>query len=196
MLRPHDSKYLRRLNNYTNEEIRYRLENYVKFMFVRHPIERVISAYRSKFLNTDLARDTWFISQFGREIIKKYRPNATNESLTIGNDVIFKEFVQYLIDLPPMPREWLDEHWRPVVDLCHPCTIDYDVIGKYDTLKTDTWMISAMANLGGQINEFPSSCQHGKTKNLIEKYTNELTKEELFRLSPIYALDFKMFNYF
>lgn len=45
----HRLHVFRRLDNYTSEEIRYRLDNFMKFMFVRHPFERLLSAYRNKF---------------------------------------------------------------------------------------------------------------------------------------------------
>ena len=195
ILRPHNKTYFRRLNNYTDDEIRYRLNNYTKFMFARHPIERLVSAYRNKFVNNNPILDAWYLSAYGRRIIKRYRPNASNESLVKGHDVTFKEFVQFLNDLPPVPRQRYDEHWRPIVDLCHPCNIKYDVIGKYETLKDDTWTVMSKTNLTHLAHLFAPSCSHGKTKNMIEKYTNQLTQEELMHLYQLYALDFKMFKY-
>jgi len=203
ILRPHNATlYFRRLNNYTDDEIRYRLNHYTKFMFARHPIERLVSAFRDKFENNDPVYDSWFIKSYGRRIIKRYRPNASNESLVKGHDVTFKEFVQYLNDLPPVPREIYDEHWRPVADLCHPCNIKYDVIGKYETLKDDTWAVMSKANITNLAHLFPSFCSHNKsithskTKNLIETYTNQLSKEEMTRLYQLYALDHRMFAYY
>ena len=166
-------------------------------MFTRHPIERIVSAYRNKFVDNNPILDAWYLSAYGRRIIKQYRPNASNESLVKGHDVTFKEFVQFLNDLPPVPRERYDEHWRPIVDLCHPCNIKYDFIGKYETLKDDTQAVMSKAKLTQLAHLFPSRrcSSHNKTKNLIEKYTGQLTEEELMHLYQLYALDFKMFKY-
>ena len=191
----HSGKYFRRLSNYTNEEIHYRLKNYFKFFFVRHPIERLISAYRNKF--EDGNRLSYgFPYMFGRQIIKRYRPNATKESLAKGQDVTFKEFVHYIIDLPLSPqRTTFNEHWCPMNDLCHPCAINYDVIGKYERFKSDTRLVLSMANLTQLDDEFPPSTSKVNTRDVMEEYTNQLSREELARLYHIYALDFELFDY-
>ena len=161
-------------------------------MFVRHPLERIISAFRNKFER----KNAWFLSQYGRQIVKRYRPNATKESLAKGHDVTFQEFVQYIIDLPSSTnRKSFNEHWRPMNDLCHPCAIDYDVIGKYERFKSDTRLVLSMANLTRLVDEFPPFFTKVNTKDVIEKYTNQLSVEELARLYHIYALDFELFDY-
>jgi Sulfotransferase family len=60
----------------------------------------------------------------GRVIIRRYRPDATNDSLARGHDVTFDEFVQYLGDHPYKKNEKpLDAHWRPFSELCLPCQV-------------------------------------------------------------------------
>merc|ERR1711976_548318 len=60
----------------------------VRFTFVRHPIERLISAYRDKFE----PGFTWFYRRLGTTIIRTFRKNATRESF-----VTFPEFVKFVI---------------------------------------------------------------------------------------------------
>uniref|UniRef100_A0A7M4FKX5 Carbohydrate sulfotransferase n=1 Tax=Crocodylus porosus TaxID=8502 RepID=A0A7M4FKX5_CROPO len=45
----HVSSNLRTLSEYSISEINHRLRNYLKFIFVREPFERLVSAYRNKF---------------------------------------------------------------------------------------------------------------------------------------------------
>jgi dermatan 4-sulfotransferase 1 len=73
--RAFSDKILRRLSNYTSEEIQYRLNNYYKFMFVREPLERLVSAYRDKMF-----RDDEYVPMFAPVIIKKYRHSNQTDS--------------------------------------------------------------------------------------------------------------------
>ena len=124
---PHDPDNFYRPESYSEEELRSRLKEYAKFMFVRHPMERLVSAYRDKFVNNNRSQEKWFFSRYGRKIIKRYRANATRESFAKGHDVTFAEFVQYVIDLPRSNHHIMfDNHWRPMHDLCFPCAIQYD----------------------------------------------------------------------
>ena len=49
----HDDKHLHKFlfNDYSDEDIKVRLQSYFKFLFVREPLERLLSAYNDKFIN-------------------------------------------------------------------------------------------------------------------------------------------------
>lgn len=44
----HGPTMFNKLVNYTTPEVERMLRNYTKFVFVRHPFERLLSAYRNK----------------------------------------------------------------------------------------------------------------------------------------------------
>jgi len=44
----HSQTMFNKLINYTTPEVERMLRNYTKFLFVRHPLERLLSAYRNK----------------------------------------------------------------------------------------------------------------------------------------------------
>ena len=50
-----------------------RYSTYKKFMFVRHPFDRVLSAYKDKLEKKDNESRYNFHREVGRRIIKKYR---------------------------------------------------------------------------------------------------------------------------
>ena len=59
---------IKMLSTYTPEQIKYRLENYFKFIFVRHPMERLVSSYRSKFekRKDNKVEYPWFYGTYGK----------------------------------------------------------------------------------------------------------------------------------
>lgn len=67
--------------------------------------------------------------------LQKYRHNATIESLTKGDDVTFQEFVDFITNKDAQGTR--NEHWIPVSELCLPCTVNYNLISKYETLAED-----------------------------------------------------------
>ena len=119
------------LNQFNSTEIQRRIENYTKFMFVRHPLKRFISAYRSKFQKIDKDSER-FRRTFGREVVARFRTNKSSVKPNAPvNDVTFKEFA----DLVVLPRKYLhDKHWRPMTDLCLPCAMGYDFVGRLENL--------------------------------------------------------------
>ncbi|KAJ8982222.1 hypothetical protein NQ317_013524 [Molorchus minor] len=72
------------------------------------PFERLLSAYRNKFVDT-LPSSKYFQSRYGRHIIRRYRPNASKSDLLSGANVNFREFVIYLLK----EGANTNEHWTP-----------------------------------------------------------------------------------
>ena len=81
-----------------------------------------------------------------------------------------------------------------MIDLCLPCTIQYNLIGKYETLLDDAWLVLEKARLSRLIS-FPRSERPSSTSQLIEEYTSQLSQDELLQLYHIYELDFRLFDY-
>nr|CAD7400185.1 unnamed protein product [Timema cristinae] len=184
----HEKSIFTKLSNYATTDINILLKTYTKFLFVRHPFERLLSAYRNK-LQQHYLSSKYFQSRFGRFIIKHYRVNASNESLLKGDDVKFSEFVAYLID----QKNKFNEHWKPIYDLCHPCLINYDIIGKYETLYEDSDFVLQKAGIENVV--FPRALKPSSTSFYLKSYFSALSKETIEQLYKIYFLDFKLFDY-
>ncbi|XP_035675463.1 carbohydrate sulfotransferase 11-like isoform X1 [Branchiostoma floridae] len=188
----HETYFLPTLKRYSPEAIQYRLDNYFKFMFVRDPLERLLSAYINKFT---MPYNLKFHRLYGTKIISRFRENPSNDSVQRGDDVMFKEFVQYLLD-PQAHGPQLNEHWDHYFNLCHPCRIHYDVIGKYETLDQDVNYVLQRAGVANIV-QFPPKPKKAQTSTsqLLDEYLDEIGPKEVLRLHNMYILDYLMFNY-
>ncbi|NXO40822.1 CHSTE sulfotransferase, partial [Locustella ochotensis] len=167
------------------EEISYRLKHYYKFIFVRNPIERLLSAYRNKF-----GEMKEYQLKYGVEIIRRYRKNGGNSA---GDDVSFSEFLQYLLD---EDVERMNEHWMPIYNLCQPCAVRYDFIGSYEQLHADANHVLERIQSPSSI-RFPERQAWYKpvTAETLHYYLCSIPRRLLRELLPKYILDFSLFAY-
>ena len=92
-------------------------------MVVRHPFERILSAYRDKLedLSRDIeAREGYYYTMYGKHIVAEYRDPRDRANMTGVLEPSWREFVTYLLNTPATKY---DEHWMPMWMLCSPCII-------------------------------------------------------------------------
>ncbi|XP_034434178.1 carbohydrate sulfotransferase 8-like [Hippoglossus hippoglossus] len=189
----HYDHRLKKLDSFDQKGIMHRLKTYTKVMFVREPLERMVSAYRDKFGNPN----NYYHSLFGKPIISKYRANASLEALRTGNGVTFKEFVQYLLDVHRPVG--MDIHWEQANQLCNPCLIDYDFIGKFETMYEESdfflRLIGAPQNLTLPSFKDRNPTETRTSTQVTQSYFSEVSMMERQRVYDFYYMDYLMFNY-
>lgn len=188
---PQYTNYLRTLSSYSVDEVQHRLEKYLKFMFVREPLERILSAYLNKFT---MGYNDYFRKRYGRKIVKRFRKRPSAHALKYGDDVTFLEFVRYLVSDHIRP---LNSHWRQYYKLCFPCVVRYDVIGKYETMQRDVQYVLEEARIGQKL-KFPRSNKNPrlpKTSEMLQKSYSKLDPELVHKLWELYSVDYAMFGY-
>ena len=90
------------------------------FVFIRHPFERLVSAYEDKFV---VNKNQEFIN----DVLNHNRVNGNN------NHVSFGQFVNFVID--ELLMDTMSEgslHWWPYSKLCRMCDIKYSFIGRLE----------------------------------------------------------------
>ncbi|XP_003489107.1 carbohydrate sulfotransferase 11 [Bombus impatiens] len=188
----HSPGTFQRLTNYTLSEIERMLATYDKLIVVRHPLERLLSAYRNKLEAKHEKSSRYFQTRFGKKIIRRYRQNATVESLRNGDDVTFREFVQFVTD--DSSNETRNEHWKPIYELCHPCLVNYNLVSKYESLVEDATEV--LERMGVESVNFPTKPVNSEpTAKKLEKYYSTLTYKQLRKLADLYKLDLRLFDY-
>ncbi|KAJ0062559.1 hypothetical protein NL108_017097 [Boleophthalmus pectinirostris] len=199
----HEKNGLPRLSSYRPPEITHRLDSYFKFLIVRDPFERLISAFKDKFvLNPRF--EPWYKLDIAPAIIRKYRRFHGDHGAAEderGAGLRFEDFVRYLGDAEGRHR--LDRqfgahiiHWLSYVELCAPCDIDYDVIGHHETLERDAAHILRAAGIDGLVTYPhipPGITRYNRTK--VQSYFSGIGKRDARRLFARYQGDFTLFGY-
>ena len=133
-------------NNTTMKHIYHSIDSKYSFYFVREPYRRLFSTYCNKFY---LPKEHW--APIGPDIARLYKRQPSSDSLQFGHDVTFKELIQYTVDKFEKGYE-LDQHLRPMHELCNPCRYKYSFVGRLETLHSDwktmiqTWKPSGLVN--------------------------------------------------
>ena len=159
-------------------------------MIVRHPFERLLSAYRDKLEH--MQGREYYYRRYGNYITHRYRAKQSN--LT-SLEPSFTEFLQFIAK-----EKRFDEHWIPFFDSCQPCSINYDYIFKFESLANETNFFIAENNLQYYLNytkiDRRNTSSQGITNDLIaEKYFANVPAQLLLNIFKIYKLDFLFYAY-
>jgi len=180
-------RVLQPMNGRRSERNRQRIDTYFKFVFVRHPLDRLLSAFREKFR---LVPE--YMHSYGRRIIRQYRANATTESLERGDDVTLEEFVRFMVDTGLRFRK--DVHWTSQYKLCQPCAISYDFIGHYETLWSDGDYVLQRLGINSDV-RFPRWTKNRTHNQPYESAYDSVRPEYMKRLKKLYSRDYEFFGY-
>ncbi|XP_042888375.1 carbohydrate sulfotransferase 11-like [Penaeus japonicus] len=179
----------------SSSQMKKTLKKSFKFTVVRHPFERILSAFRDKLENYErdvMFRDGYYNTMYGKYIVKVYRDDS---DLTLANrtEPTWQEFVKYLINTPSSK---FDDHWRPVYALCSPCVIKYNVIAKMETFSEDTQFIINQLGLEDRLHvEWIHRTSDTRTSDIATAYFSQLTLRQIDQLFEKYRLDFELFGY-
>ncbi|XP_021259359.1 carbohydrate sulfotransferase 9-like [Numida meleagris] len=182
----HQTSLIKRLSAYPPALQEEFLNNYTKVMFTRHPLERLVSAYRDKLLHSE----PYYSITVANQIKAMFRKNKNS-----SEKVSFQEFVSFITAKPP---NTLDIHWKPMVLLCDPCNIHYDILGKYETLGLDSEQVLKAIGAPESL-QYPSLKRYGSEKrtngDITLEYLRQLSSEQIEKIKELYQLDFLLFNY-
>ncbi|XP_068606116.1 carbohydrate sulfotransferase 12-like [Brachionichthys hirsutus] len=189
------NKFWRRYGKFAKHLMKVKLKKYTKFLFVRDPFLRLISAYRDK-LETP---NEEFYHRFARVMLRSYGnqptpPSTVDEAFGAGIRPSFSHFVQYLLDPRTEKKVPFNEHWQQVYRLCHPCQIQYDFVGHLETAEEDAEQLLRQLRVDNVV-EFPTSSGTLAAGGWEADWFSTVpvaARRELFKL---YEPDFRLFGY-
>lgn len=161
----------------TADQLPTALSTSLVFTVVRHPFERLVSAYRDKF---ELARKSAYVySHYSFKISGGRRPS-------------FSQFVDYLLR---EPVDKYNDHWVPYWLHCHLCQVEYDVVGYMETLQEDMAFIAETTGLASTNISLPWANKRSSGQQDSLRYFRQVDLARTRGLYHIYRLDFEMFGY-
>ena len=185
------------LNQYPPDEQRQKWETYFKFTFVREPFERILSAYKDKFVYPRFPRP--MLQYHGRSILRTVRPNASKSVLDKLDDITFREFIEYLVtkgsDKTTPVMDW---HWDNYVNICGMCAVNYDFMGHYETFDQDLADFKEAAGLSplqARRSDARANNKSSTASSLLNDYYSKIPTEWINILGRLYRANFEMFGY-
>lgn len=186
------------------------------FMAVRHPFDRLVSAFRDKIERSGGHDADYYYKLYGKSIVSQYRskalkvlgPDFFNASNNFGamfpvngyrnaSYPCFYEFVQAVID----GFISMDEHWYPsfsYCSVCHPSVKSkLKYVLKFENLQTE---VPKLLEQIGRIDLLENATNVNKperisTMELRKKYFAQLSDSDVKKLKEIYKEDFLAFGY-
>ena len=122
------------------------LRTYYKFIMYRNPIERLVSAFRSKLERKPLQgfkHDYPHYNWLKKDIFKykhlddyiEWRAGGGKTKVPIS----FPDFIDYWLFTDGLQ---FDEHFQSIYSLCQPCYIRYNYYGNFDTFEEDAEVLT------------------------------------------------------
>lgn len=164
-------------------------------MFIRYPPERVLSAYRNKIehpLITDPEEQSIW-DEVRYSILNSYRMSFNVKMAKEKEDVYptFSEFIHFLYDSDPVE---MNEHYKPMVELCQPCAVDYNFVGNFGNIRSDADAILNHLNIDPSL--FWDRGKHSKpTTSYVQKYYSTLQPADFRRLEERFGSDIALYEY-
>jgi len=168
--------------------------NGMTMIFVRHPFERLLSAFRDKLEDPSVQGhkfNEYYFNKHGRRIVMHYRKNHNAITGPTWKYPRFSEFLDYVLG---KDLRYDDEHWSPFFKECTPCHINFTFVGHFETLYSDLHLLANKTGLAqwDDKNDYFQSATHRKVS---EEYFATVEKEAIRKLYKRYKLDFELFGY-
>ncbi|XP_041465142.1 carbohydrate sulfotransferase 11-like [Lytechinus variegatus] len=175
------------LSSYDETEIRQRLREYKKLLFVRDPFARIVSAYRRKFLSPSA-----YSKQYEAIIEETYRKWNTGVHYNRSSNISFQEFAYFVEDAPD---DIFSSLWQPTSKLAMPCEIKYNFIGKLEEGPPEFTNMLKSARMHSLVKYEPHSNTPSPKGSIYDHYFLQLWTNQIKRLYKKYEDDFLMFGY-
>ena len=154
-----------------------------------------MSAYRNKIehpIQSDSSQQSlWDSVRFS--ILSSYRMNFNKKMMK--NTKIYPTFAEFIHFLFDSDLQTMNEHYKPMVELCQPCAVNYNFVGNFQTLRQDADAILDYLHINNSL--FWDRGKHisNPTQTYIREYYSQLKPIDIKRLEERYGDDIELYNH-
>ena len=177
----------------TDSQRLYKIQNYWKFVILRNPLERLLSAFLNKLSSPlELTSSVWDTFELHKHrIMEIYHPNKlkmfTSRLFSGELRLDFETFLRWIIDTP---NYRLNEHFAPIVELSQPCRVRYHFYGNFKIYSSDMQLITERLGVPHKYFVDKSSHKPGReTRELMEPFYSQVSRDVKLRLLQNIAED-------
>lgn len=184
-------------SNLTDNDRIKRTSKYSKFVIFRHPLDRLVSAYRDKLgapLIKSMSRYNYF-EELKHTILLKYHPNAYQMWKTSDIDqklyVPFSTFVRWLVDTS---ESSMNEHFQTQFTITQPCVVRYNFYGDFRKFAKDGLQI--LNQFTSELSSYRKEGSHKytMTRSLLHLYYTQLDRQLKGALWKRWSMEFEFFH--
>ena len=204
------NKWMSWVNN-----IHERNQSEIRIIVVRHPFERLVSAFRQKLERLDptvYRKHGRAISNYRSEYIAKFGLQSLSSDMNFGAILpvnhgtrtsklpTFWEFVQWIIR---SNGSMANIHWIPIYHFCSICAFGYDYVVKHEQYHEENLefmqetglfkYLSTSSVLDKKVNV--NRPDEMLSTDITKLYFEVLSNEEIQKLFQVYQNDFQLFDY-
>ncbi|XP_033106707.1 carbohydrate sulfotransferase 11-like isoform X2 [Anneissia japonica] len=183
-------KHVKQLSQFPDLQQKQIMDTYTKFMFVRHPLSRLLSAFNDKLSPEN---ETDIHDQQFKMIYRAIGADFKWDNKEKGNKVQFKDFLNMVVNSIYSQNP----HWKAIHTSCFPCNVHYDIIGRFEDFENEAKYIFKLANVTDF--KFPRSKKKHITNSskldTIRSAYSSVPVPLLLDIYNKYKYDFTLFNY-
>ena len=174
------------------------MHQYEKFTIVRHPLERLVSAYRDKFSRPLIRHpkqiDNYF-ENLKQSVLSKCEPHLHQKWKKKEVEDVSLNFTCFIVWMTVYGGAWADDHVMMLVDNCQPCRMLYHFYGNFKSFINDGRQI--LSKFTDDLSPFANESYYTKgngTNQLVPSYYSQLTPSLRKNLQETIKLDLEFYH--
>ena len=196
----HDKTGIRHLRQLSSDERKRVLKEYFKVIVVRHPFDRLYSAWKDKLSS----RNSIFLQRTliaANNYVKRVNLSRSQEFDQSRESITFQQFANLVSKR--FNSGFSNSHWVSVYQHCLPCNIRYDHVIRLETLSRDVVILQNYLHMRNNSERIPLLAHDNNKRPIdstekmmeISRIYGNISSQTIQGLTRIYKRDMTLFGY-